>query len=493
MKRAWCVAGLAAAVSMGFGLPARAEDPLLERARMAMRTAGAHWASKVASHGGYVSEYSTDLVSLRRIRGKHAPQSVVGITAGTVPVGRVFLEAYEATGEKSYLDAAVAAAHCLVWGQLEIGGWNYRIDFDLKRNKLRYHHLAPKYAHLTNFVSFGNDRTQGATRFLMKVSQYVHDPKIEAAISRALKCLLAGQFKGGKWDGAWSWLYPAKKGTYPSRPTFNDHTISNCVRAMHAAYVRYGNPQYLASVRRCLKFYLRSQGDEPQPAWAQSYGEDLKPHKARRMEPAAYAGGESAGNVVLLLDMYIELGDERCFKAAARAAEWLKRSQIAPDSKGRPLWARFYEIGTNKPLYFTKRYKLTYSDDDLPVHYCFKRDFATAAIRKYEHVKRLGRQGILDRRARGNTPQEWAAEAASLEKKVRKIISRQDNLGRWVRVRPKTVLVKENGVYKYVVDKKKTLPIMRTRTFVRNMRTLAGYVTAAQGGPKAPAETAKPR
>ena len=35
-------------------------------------------------------------------------------------------------------------------------------------------------------------------------------------------------------------------------------------------------------------------------------------------------------------------------------------------------FARFYELKTNKPLYFTKDYKLTYDDGDVPTHYSFK-------------------------------------------------------------------------------------------------------------------------
>jgi hypothetical protein len=50
-----------------------------------------------------------------------------------------------------------------------------------------------------------------------------------------------------------------------------------------------------------------------------------------------------------------------------RAIAYLKRSRL-PDGR----LARFYELRTNRPLYFTKDYKLTFSDADVPTHYAFK-------------------------------------------------------------------------------------------------------------------------
>ena len=119
-----------------------AEEALPERARVAMRKAGEYWATKVASHGGYVWEYSTDFVTRRRGESGDLPLSTNWVQPpGTPSVGMAFLKAYEATGEKVYLDAALNTGRCLAWGQLASGGWDYSIEFDLVRNKDRYHHL----------------------------------------------------------------------------------------------------------------------------------------------------------------------------------------------------------------------------------------------------------------------------------------------------------------------------------------------------------------
>ena len=55
------------------------------------------------------------------------------------------------------------------------------------------------------------------------------------------------------------------------------------------------------------------------------------------------------------------------------ALAYLKKS-LLPDGR----LARFYELKTNKPLYFTKTYELTYDDSDMPTHYSFKCPTATA-------------------------------------------------------------------------------------------------------------------
>ena len=65
------------------------------------------------------------------------------------------------------------------------------------------------------------------------------------------------------------------------------------------------------------------------------------------------------------------------------AVKWYRRSAIAPGK-----WARFYELQTNRPLYFTKDYQLTYSDTDLPTHYSFQSSYGVESmIRYYEAVK----------------------------------------------------------------------------------------------------------
>ena len=69
-----------------------------------------------------------------------------------------------------------------------------------------------------------------------------------------------------------------------------------------------------------------------------------------------------------------EVIHERYLDAVGRAVDWYQRSQIA-GAEGEGVWARFYELETNVPLYFTRTYELVYTDDDLPVHSSFKGNY----------------------------------------------------------------------------------------------------------------------
>ena len=474
---------------LGLTTASQAEgEALLARARSGMRKGGAHWAEKVASHGGYVWEYSTDFVTRRRGESGDLPLSTVWVQAGTPLVGQTFLRAYEVTGEPSYLDAAVAAGHCLAWGQLKSGGWTYSIEFDLERNRAHYHHLDGKDTtgkKLRDTTTFDDDNTQSATRFLMALDQHVDDPVINQALARAWDCFLAAQYEGGVWDGAWPQRFPPPTKGYGRFPTFNDNTMSDCVRTMLTAYRQYGKAEHLDSVRRCLDFYLRSQQPEPQGAWAQQYDEQLKPAWARRFEPPSVTGAESCGNARLLLDMFVEFGDARCLDAVRKAVEWYKRSRIG-GTEQTGVWARFYELQTNKPLYFTRTYELVYTDDDVPVHYSFKGGYGVnTMMARYEKMCTEGRQHFLDLREHTTSPAEWAAAAERVREEVTAILDGQDELGRWVKVVARREGVRDaKGRYSYVDDEKVKLSMMYTRTFVRNVRVLSNYICAAQGGPK---------
>jgi PelA/Pel-15E family pectate lyase len=458
-----------------------ADEPTVtrEQAVQAMRKAGAYWAGTVASHGGYVWEYSTDLVTRRRGESGDLPPTTVWVQAGTPMVGEVFLDCYEATAESLFLDAAVDAAHCLAWGQLKSGGWTYSIEFDLTKNKYDYHHLPADVKGLRNTTTFDDNNTQSATRFLMRIDQVVDDPIIKTAVKRALECFLKAQVSGGNWDGAWPQRFPPPKKGYGRLPTFNDNTMSDCVRTMADADRYYKRSEYRDSVRRCLEFYLRAQQPPPQTAWPQQVDEELKPAWARKFEPPSITGGESRGNCMLLLDMYLEYGDQRYLQAVANCVDWYKRVRIGGTPEN-GVWARFYEVGTDKPLYFTKTYELTYDDSDLPVHYSFKSNYGVnSMIRRFEHLQHAGREAVIAEKNRKPTPEENTKTVQKLGEKVSAIIAEQDDRGRWVKKVPKTEQVRDkDGRVKYVKDENTMLDMMYSRSFVANMRTMAKYVAA---------------
>jgi len=171
-------------------------------------------------------------------------------------------------------------------------------------------------------------------------------------------------------------------------------------------------------------------------------------------------------------------------EAVGQAADWYRRARIG-GTENHGIWARFYELGTNRPLYFTRTYKLVYSDDDLPVHYSFQGNWGVDAIlQRYDALKKRGRNYYLKQRARQKTAAQWAALARSVAPKVRKIIETQDELGRWVHVVAKREQLRDKqGRVSYQTDPSIKLAMMYSNEFCQNMRALATYITAAQGGP----------
>ncbi|MHC4705085.1 MAG: pectate lyase, partial [Planctomycetota bacterium] len=106
---------------------------------MALRKATEFFVEKVANEGGCHATYSADLGYGRSGKGGAGPTQI-SATGGTTPlVGLAFLEVWEATGDRYYLEAARSAAHAMVKGQMCSGGWDYTTELDpAKRRKYRY-------------------------------------------------------------------------------------------------------------------------------------------------------------------------------------------------------------------------------------------------------------------------------------------------------------------------------------------------------------------
>lgn len=71
--------------------------------------------------------------------------------------------------------------------------------------------------------------------------------------------------------------------------------------------------------------------------------------------------------IATFLAAHASTRDDRYLAAVRPTIAYLERSWL-PDGR----LARFYELGTNRPLFMTRGYALTYEDDDLPTHYGFK-------------------------------------------------------------------------------------------------------------------------
>jgi PelA/Pel-15E family pectate lyase len=481
---------------------AAADDTLPADARATL-TRAAHSIHAISTEGGYLWRYSPDL----KIRGGEGPATATQVwiqPPGTPAVGHAFLRAYETTQDPFFLSAARDAALALVSGQLESGGWDYKIEFDPAhraewnyRDRPTDQRPTSKNAHPSNSSTYDDNNTQSALRFLLAfidVAKTAPDPRdahIQECIDYGLKKLLESQYPNGAWPQRWDGhphdpaKFPVKpasiptdypreqpNGSYYAHYTFNDNAHRDLVITLIDAWHRTGNTTYRDAALRAADYLLLAQLPAPQPLWAQQYDENLQPAWARAFEPPSITTGESAGVIRLLVDLYLEFGDEKYLKPIPPAIAWLRAHEIAP---GR--WARLYELGTSKPIYGDRDKKIHYTLAEISEErrhgYGWEGSFGiNEVIAYYEAVSSAGRDAWLAKNPAPlakSVPARPSSRSATKksETEIRPLITALNADGFWLTTRSAKL-----------IDPAQTEWI-ETEVFIRNTAALCAYLEAA--------------
>ena len=91
-------------------------------AEAAMKRATRFMVEKVSYRGGYLWNYLPDMS--RRWGEMEARPTMIWLQPpGTSSMGHEFLDAYHATGDEYYYQAAEQVGAALIWGQHPSGGW----------------------------------------------------------------------------------------------------------------------------------------------------------------------------------------------------------------------------------------------------------------------------------------------------------------------------------------------------------------------------------
>lgn len=464
--------------------------PSAEEVKAAMDRAMTYARDTLSQRGGYLWWYSTDLQE-RAGEGRPVNETTVWVQyPGTAAVGELYLEVYETTGDQAYLDAATAAGEALAWGQLASGGWDYRLDFGEGASNWHYRRDVEagdtETGKRRNTSTLDDDNTQSALRFLMRLDAALaqKNEEIHKSVMYGLDKFLGAQYAVGAWPQRFTgpagdepvlqasypddWPREFPKADYKEYYTLNDNTLRDCIRTAFLAHEIYGDQKYWDAAVNGGEFLLRAQMPEPQPVWAQQYTHDMKPAWARKFEPPSVTGGESAGAMSMLFDLWVKTGDERFIEPLPRAIEWYKRVQL-PDGK----WARFYELKTDKPLYFVKNtYELTYDDGNTPTHYAFKGNWGDNVIKNLEPALAKSREEHLASRDREVSKDEWKRRAERRAGDVEKDIAALDGEGRWTR-KQRITLGAEEYVQKDVVS---------IQEYLQRMHRLNDYLEALRNG-----------
>ncbi|TWU14396.1 Pectic acid lyase [Symmachiella macrocystis] len=480
---------------------ATADDLSVDEAQQALRRGVEYFRDHVSIEGGYLWRYAADFSE----REGEVPASATTAWVqppGTPSVGAAYLDVYELTGDKYYLEAARETARALVQGQLQSGGWDYRIEFAPEDRKKHAYcadknqsddqdksnadetpHQKKKKRPPRNTTTLDDNTTQAALRFMMRIDRALifQDQPIHESAQFALQSLLDAQYPIGAWPqrfsaapdsekfpvksasfpDEWSRTYPAID--YRSYYTFNDNTIADMVDLMFRAAEIYDDPQYMAAAERAGDFILLAQLPEPQPGWAQQYDAEMHPAWARKFEPPALTGAESQGVMRTLLRLYDRTGKAKFLQPIPRALAYYQSGVL---SDGR--LARFYEIGTNTPLYFTKDYQLTYSDDDMPTHYGFKtRNNLDAIAKEYDKRKNSNHPGS----AKPLTELKKAPRlSAKLKQRAAAVVDAQKENGAWI----------EPARQRNRSNIPANTPCINSQTFSDNIVKLARFIAASK-------------
>jgi len=484
--------------------------PSPDSVKAALVKAVTFYHAKAAAHGGYVYRYSADF-TLREAEGSPGPDTIWIQPPGTPAIGTAFLDVYEATGDKSCLAAAVDAAHALTRTQLASGGWDYSGYFDsanreshLYRRDLNgklvdrsnapsgeagWHVWRQREHHESNYTTLDDDVTQSALRLLIRADQALglKDDEIHEAVTYGLTAVLNAQYPAGAWSAAFDTYpasppdksrYPLKSASYPDSWSktwtkdftgcyvTNDNLHATMIRTLLLAGITYKEPRYTEAAKRAGEFLLLAKMPDPQPGWAQQYDDKMQPVWSRAFEPPAISGRESQSMMWSLLTLCAATGDKRFLEPIPAAVGYFRKSKL-PDGR----LARFYELQTNKPVYFKrgpggKGHEFTYEDDNTASNYGWKWDSELDAIETT--TKRLLAGGVPP----GLYP--LPPVKPTTDDEVTKILGSLNAEGAWVEREG------ERGIMRNA-EGKKTEPaggVIHGETFVGNVIALSGWVKA---------------
>lgn len=373
-----------------------------------MKRATRFMVEKLAYRGGYLWSYLPDR---SRVWGEiEAYKTMVWVQPpGTATMGHLYLDAYSATGDDYYYQAAARAAEALIAGQLPKGGWGYFIDFGGPASTRRWYDTIGKNAwrmeefqHHWGNATFDDQGTGEAIRLLIRIYAEKRETRFKAGLDKAINFIFASQLPNGGWPQRWPRVPDGGLHGHPDYTgliTFNDGVIHDNIDVLLTYHQAIGDPRILPAIRRAMDIYLKTQQPAPQAGWGLQHMMDLKPAGARTYEPSALVTHTTASNIEQLMNFYRLTGDAKYLAPIPSALDWLESVRLpAVLQAGGRQFPTFVEIGTNKPLWVHRRgsnvvngeYYADYDPEHTIGHYNARRSIDTAKLRRdYETLKAM--------------------------------------------------------------------------------------------------------
>ena len=270
------------------------------------------------------------------------------------------------------------------------GGWPKNYDMKAILTPEQVEKVASTKAIL--HTTFDNETTYTHVYYLAQVYTATKIEKYKEACQKGIQFILDAQYA----NGGWPQYFPLEK-NYSRHITLNDGAYMGIMNLLDK--IVHNNPNFsfvdealkskvLQSYNKGLDCILNMQikDNGRLTAWCQQHDEvTLAPAWARKFEPPSICNAESV-DVVLFL-MKIKNPDERIIQSIQSAVKWFEDSKIyntriesfeieafeskyktvkrdvraVADSAAAPIWTRYYELGTNKPLFSDRNSELLYS------------------------------------------------------------------------------------------------------------------------------------
>lgn len=325
-----------------------------------MRRATEYMVDHVADHGGFVWSWLPDLS--RRWGEMEAEPGMIWVQApGTATMGHLFLDAFNATGDHYYYDAAARAADALIAGQHRSGGWNYFIHQNGEAAKRHWYETVGRngwrleeFQHYSDNATFDDAGTAETMQLLLRLYMVRHEPRFRPPLDRAIAFVLRSQYPNGGWPQRWP--YDPRYPGYQRYITFNDDVAKENIRFLIMAGQALDRPGLLRAARRGMEIFLTTQGRGRQAGWGLQYDLRLNVAAARTYEPRAFVTHTTATNVEQLMDFYRLTGERRFLARIPEALAWLASVRL-PDGVGprERRFPTFVEVGTNRAIYNHRR------------------------------------------------------------------------------------------------------------------------------------------
>ncbi len=253
--------------------------------------------------------------------------------------------------------------------------------------------------------TFDNSATVGELRFLARFFRATAKVKARDAFIKGIDHILAAQYP----TGGWPQTSPPGK-SYPRYITFNDNTMINLMELLRDVAGREefqfvdeerrlaARKAFEAGVRCILKCQVRV--NSALTVWCAQHDEvTLEPRPARAYELISLSGSESAEILILL--MSLDQPGPEVIKAVKDGVRWFEkvkltglRQQIVDGNKvivrdldAPPLWARFYEIGTDRPFFCgrdgVKKYQIDEIEPERRNGYGWYGDWGTEVAHRF--------------------------------------------------------------------------------------------------------------